>query len=86
MPGEVRLASFEKRKHAFVPVIRFEATQLRFSFITKHLVQLRGFARINRVLRRCERDRRRRPQAFRELLQPRRLFRREKTVRKLCWA
>ena len=52
---------------AFVTVVRFEATQLCFSLVAKHLFELGRLAHVDRVLCRGERDRRRGAQAFGEL-------------------
>ena len=42
---------------AFVTVVRFETTQLRFSLVAKHLFKLSSLAQVNRVLRRRKRER-----------------------------
>src|SRR5687767_12846 len=79
--GKSRVALFEKRAHAFVTVFRVETTQLRLGFITQHLVEIRTAAHVDRLLRGCQRDRRRGTQTTREfqrrILQ---LFRRDYLV------
>lgn len=59
MSGKPRVAFFEERAHAFVAVVRFKTTQLRLGLVTKHLVEVRAAARVDRLLRRGDRDRRR---------------------------
>src|SRR5215213_11201699 len=66
MSREVWLALLEKCEDTLVPVIRFETTQLRFSFVAKHLVEVRSFTRVDRLLGCGQCDRRRGSQALRE--------------------
>src|SRR5215216_5080736 len=61
------VAFFEKCSHAFVSVVRFEATQLSFGFVAQHLFEVRSFTHVDRVLRCGECDWRRRAQTLGEL-------------------
>ena len=47
--SEPRFAFFEKCLDAFVTVVRIKTTQLSFSLVTKHLIQFRRLAHVDRV-------------------------------------
>src|SRR5215216_1493352 len=64
---EFGLTFFQECVDAFVAVVRFETTQLRFGLVAKHLLELSGVAHVDRMLSCRECDWRRGLQTLGEL-------------------